>query len=263
LQIRWNRVSPPIPSLAFTPDGLVCVLVDTNTSPLSVGACMARTAVSFRNGSAERTRMPLAELTLPPDPGPSSDTTKAYIRAAACRAERVVEAGRVLAFVPSDYAAADRVLRALAGSSLVRGPTFCEWGSGLGAVTGLAGLAGFDAYGIEAAGELVDQARRLADEFRLSAVFAHGSFVPRGGDELARACGACAWLAAGAADGYAELGLAPADLDVVYAYPWPDEEAAVLALFEAYAGPGAVLVTFHGGDYFRVRRKVRRRGRRG
>jgi hypothetical protein len=52
------------------------------------------------------------------------------------------------------------------------------------------------------------------------------------------------------------------DLDVVFAYPWPDEEALTAELFDRYAGPGAVLVTFHSGDGFRARRKTVRQARR-
>ena len=42
----------------------------------------------------------------------------------------------------------------------------------------VAAYVGFDAYGIEAEWELVEQARRLADDFDLSAEFVCGSFVP-------------------------------------------------------------------------------------
>ena len=57
-------------------------------------------------------------------------------------------------------------------------------------------------------------------------------------------------------------GLTPDDLDVVYAYPWPDEEAVTAELFERYAGTGAILLTYHGGDGIRARRKVDKRRRR-
>ena len=40
----------------------------------------------------------------------------------------------------------------------------------------------------------------------------------------------------------------PASFDVVFAYPWPDEEAVVAALFERHSSPGAILATYHGGD---------------
>jgi hypothetical protein len=50
-------------------------------------------------------------------------------------------------------------------------------------------------------------------------------------------------------------------MDVVFAYPWPDEESVTGELFDRYAGAGALLVTYHGGDDFRLRRKAARRRR--
>ena len=55
--------------------------------------------------------------------------------------------------------------------------------------------------------------------------------------------------------------LDPDEVDAVYVYPWPDEERAVSDIFERYAAPGAVLLTYHGGEEFRLRRKTSRRGR--
>src|SRR5205809_587865 len=49
--------------------------------------------------------------------------------------------------------------------------------------------------------------------------------------------------------------LDPDDFDVVFAYPWPDEDQMTADLFQRFAAPGAVLVTFHGGDDLRIRRK--------
>ena len=54
------------------------------------------------------------------------------------------------------------------------------------------------------------------------------------------------------------MDLAPDDLDVVFAYPWPDEEHFIRDLFERHCAAGAVLVTYHGGEAFRMCR--RRRG---
>ena len=129
-------------------------------------------------------------------------------------------------------------------------------------VTCLAAGLDYEAYGIEIEGELVDAARRLADDFDLPAEFAHGSFVPRGAEDRVHAAGSYSWLTTEGDYAYEELGLEPDDFDVVYAYSWPDEEAVVGELFDRYAGVGAVLVTYHGGTDFRLRRKVVRRKRR-
>jgi len=53
-----------------------------------------------------------------------------------------------------------------------------------------------------------------------------------------------------------ELGLATDDFGVIFAYPWPDEQRLIGNLFERYAAVGAVLVTHHGGQEFRLRRKM-------
>jgi hypothetical protein len=200
--------------------------------------------------------MPLTELELPPadrrDPRLPGDVC-AVLRAAERRIRRFQRRAHLPGFVPSDFAQVYAVLRGLAAADLAPGRLFCEWGSGFGVVTCLAALLDFDAFGIEIEAELVDAARRLADDFGLPAEFAHGSFLPPG----RRPDGEFAWLSTDGADGHAELGLAAEDFSVIFAYPWPDEEGLTERLFARHAGAGAVLVTYHGGDDFRLRRKAR------
>ena len=201
--------------------------------------------------------MPLIELAVPADGGAPPPAARALIREAGRRIERFQRPGRAPAFVPCDFVRAYGALRAAAAAA--PGRRFCEWGSGFGVVAGLAALLDFDACGIEIDADLTAAARRLADDFGLPVEFACGSFVPPGGEACLDAGGAYAWLATGAGDGYDELGLGPDDFDVIFAYPWPDEEAAVAALFGRYAAAGALLLTYHGGEGFRLRRKARRR----
>jgi hypothetical protein len=52
-----------------------------------------------------------------------------------------------------------------------------------------------------------------------------------------------------------ELGLDPDDFDVVFAYPWPDEEQTIADLFAEYSKARAVLVTYHELGGLRVRQK--------
>jgi hypothetical protein len=137
--------------------------------------------------------------------------------------------------VASDYSRVYEILHAVAASRLAPGNLFCEWGSGFGVVACLAAMLGFDACGIEIEAELVHHARRLADDFGLPVHFFHGSFLTS----------------------------APADFDVVFAYPWPDEERLIARLFERHATTGSVLVSYHGGTCFHVRRKTARRPGRG
>jgi len=199
--------------------------------------------------------MPLVEIALPVGGATIPAEVRAFLREAGRRIEEFQATSRTPGFVPSDFERVYAVLRAAAEVNLAPGTRFCEWGSGFGVVAGLAAMLGFDAYGIEVDGDLVDAARRLAADFNLPVEFAHDSFIPHGGEVVAEASGAFSWLAPDAGGAYAELGLDPDDFDVVFVYPWPDEEGVTDALFERYAGTGAILVTYHGGDDLRVRRK--------
>jgi hypothetical protein len=192
----------------------------------------------------------LADTALPAD-------VRSFLREAQVRIDRFQLAGHVPAFVPSDYETAYRVLQALVAADLPAGNLFCEWGSGYGVVACLAAMLDFDACGIEIEGQLVDAAQQLADDFDLPAKFVHGSFIPRGGTACIDDRDSFAWLATEESCLLDELELAPDDLDVIFAYPWPDEELVTSSIFERFAAVGAVLVTYHGGQDFRQRRKSR------
>ena len=200
--------------------------------------------------------MPLSELpplsVVPTVP----KAVRRFLREAARRVERLCREGHLPAFVPSDFAGAYRVLRALEASGQLVGRWFCEWGSGLGVTACLASMLEFDAWGIEIEGELVESARRLAADFDLPAEFVQGSFIPTGGDNFVEAAGDCAWLTDSAGGGYEEMGIGPEEFDIVFAYPWPDEECLTAALFEHFAQEGAVLMTYHEVGGLRLRRKI-------
>lgn len=206
--------------------------------------------------------MPLRDLSLPLTPSKLPIEAARFIREAEARIDRFQSECRVPAFVPCDYAAAFRVLHALSDGMLIRGRRFCEWGSGFGVVVGLAAMLDFDACGIEIEESLVEEARKLADDFELPAEFVQGSFVPRGAEDRVYAGGTYSWLTTEGDYAYDDLDLEVSDMDVVFAYPWPDEEGVVCDLFDRYAGAGAVLATYHSGGEFRLKRKVAKPKRR-
>ena len=157
-------------------------------------------------------------------------------------------------FVPSDNERVYRVLSGIVNASLATGPRFCEWGSGFGVVAGLASMLDFEAWGIEIEPLLIDASRQLIADFELDAEFIHGSFIPRGAESFLNTGDGYAWLTT-VGGGTEQLGLALHDFSIIFAYPWPDEEHLTETLFEHYAAPDALLVTYHGGEDFRLRRK--------
>ena len=157
-------------------------------------------------------------------------------------------------YVGSALSAVNRVLARIQAEGLASGPLFCEWGSGVGGVCAVAAINGFTPLGIEIQGELVEAARSMAKEFEFPMVFAEGTFLLPGDEDLAAATSHMrlsfdchAWDA---------LGVGPEDCDVVFAYPWPGEEACVDGVFRRHADPGALLLTFHDWDRVLVQRKI-------
>ncbi len=197
-------------------------------------------------------------------PSTLPDKVRALLDDADARIERFYHDRRdnpVPAFVPCDFVLAYHALQQIVAQNLAAGGKLVEWGSGVGTVTCLASLAGFDAIGIEIEDDLVDIAEALAEDHGMEVEFTRGSFVPEGGDdwldahahELAREV---TWLRSDGEDAYELLGLDPDDFDVVFAYPWPGEEGVVFDLFAEYAGIGSLLLTHHGLEGMRLQRKV-------
>jgi hypothetical protein len=179
---------------------------------------------------------------------------RSFLREAKRRIERFQRASPIPAFVPSDFAAAYGVLKELSEVWAEPGRLFCEWGSGFGVVACLAAMLDFDACGIEIEAQLVDAARRLADDFGLPVTFTQGSFIPPGREVCTTVDEGFAWLALEGDSAYDDFGLALDDFAIIFAYPWPDEERVTADLFELSAGPDALLVTYHNSGVVRVRR---------
>ncbi|QDV42189.1 hypothetical protein Enr13x_20320 [Stieleria neptunia] len=121
--------------------------------------------------------------------------------------------------------------------------SFCEWGSGLGVVTCIASQLGYQASGIEIEPSLCRFARTLASEANVTAEFIQSSYreLPERCDEETL---------------NQPYPMGPRTSDVVYAYPWPAEEAYITTLFAQSPMSQALLVTYHGGTTLRVRERV-------
>lgn len=200
----------------------------------------------------------------PPREPPLPAPVQKFLRAAQRRIEEFTEATRSQpfpGFVPSHYPTVYRMLESIQSNGLAPGSRFCEWGSGLGVVCGLAALLEFDAVGIEIERPLIEEAQALMADFALSAEFVEGNFLPPGAETLAVTPGEISWLATEGPDPYAALGLEISDFDVIYVYPWPDEQELIEDVFDRFAGANALLVMFDTLEGIRVSRKVRKRRR--
>jgi hypothetical protein len=165
-------------------------------------------------------------------------------------------------FVPANYPEIYLALKRLRGRGPAGGGTarFLEWGSGIGTVTIMADLLGFESYGIEIDPDLVARAESLAARFESGATFVEGTFFPDGYRPPRGAGGAKGVRTKlGGRPGYDVLGLDVSDFDVVYAYPWPGEETLYEDIFDRHARPGATLVCYHSLDHVSVRAARRRR----
>jgi len=180
----------------------------------------------------------------------------AVIEEAERRVASILERRTVPGFVCSEYRRVGRALRGIVEENLATGNALCEWGSGLGVVALMAACQGLNACGIEIDPGLVDAANELAEDLGLDVEFVCGTFVPHGGEDLTDVLQEFGWLSAGGACGYDLLGADPDEFDVVFAYPWPGEEAVIEGLFERFAADSALLLTFHGLEGLRLRRKI-------
>jgi hypothetical protein len=160
------------------------------------------------------------------------------------RFDREVRSRHWHPFVAAD---SEIVLRALVPLR-APGRRFLEWGSATGVITIMAGLLGFEAYGIELDEELVAVARSLAARHGSRARFVAGSFVPAGyRPSFRNGDGRLGTIGDGVSP-YAELGLAMDEFDVVHGYPWTGEEAVMLDLHRQYGSrDGHLLLTGDDG----------------
>jgi len=158
-------------------------------------------------------------------------------------------------YVGCELEALHRALSVIQAEGLARGRRFCEWGSGLGGGCGVASLNGFDAVGIEIRPDLVASSRALVEDLGLPVVFAEGSFLLPGDENLPAAATARTRLRIDSPQ-WRTVALQSEESDVVFVYPWPGEEQFIEAVFSRRATSGALLLTFHDRGRVLAQRKL-------
>ncbi|MFT4541372.1 MAG: SAM-dependent methyltransferase [Planctomycetota bacterium] len=184
-------------------------------------------------------------MTLSIDPDLFADLVQ---MGAASWSEFIGERSDFQALIPADPILARERLSELKPSS----HTFLELGCGVGVITILADLLGYEAYGIEIEPLLLDRAESLSLHCGSKATFCEGSFVPTEyRDEIGLMSLDFPTKTEGD-DAYAELGMKISDFDLVYVYPHPDEEEWMHELVHRFRGPTTQLMTYSVQDGFLV-----------
>lgn len=156
---------------------------------------------------------------------PVPNDVQHFLREASSRIEDDTEE-LPAAFVPADYALVYQALQALSpiqALSPTNAGRFLEWGCGMGVVTGLAAMLGWEAEGVERDLALTQKAETLLSDFGL------------------RAEVSCA-----------DLRHWPIEADLIYMYMWPEETPAMLEHFARKAPRTCQLLVYNGGDTLRL-----------
>jgi len=161
---------------------------------------------------------------------------------------------RNLGFFPSDYEAVYAVLKSIRESN-PEATRLCEWGSGFGVIAGLGTLLGYEACGIEIDGRCVIASRSLLQDHGVDTEILEGTFIPESYAESREmntdGCGTVL-DGPGAID---EVDVEIEDFDLIFAFPWPDEQEMYFDLFARHAAVGAILVTYSALEGILVQRK--------
>ena len=164
-------------------------------------------------------------------------------------------------YIASEPAQVFAALKHVRDSGLCMGDRFIEWGSGFGLATGMAALLGFDALGIELEGGLVEIARALSSEQGIDCRFLATSYIPEGYLSYESVGGTDlvpddSFGHSIPAPRYEGLDHSLAEVDLFFVYPWPGEQEMMLKLFDAVAGPDAVLIAYYGDREICLYRKT-------
>ena len=203
--------------------------------------------------------MSLREIELPRIQGPLTKEVATFLQEAQIASDHFHYAHRdqpISGFVASDYRKVFFAIEHLKQTGLLRGRCFCEWGSGLGVVAGLAASHDFLAYGIEVEPLLVEASVKLLQRHQLDVVIGCGSFIPDASTIPELNHQEMSWINLEAESGYPLIELEPSDVDLFFVYPWPGEARFVQDLFEQCAQTGALLLAYLGADELACWQKI-------
>lgn len=199
--------------------------------------------------------MRLEEIPLTRASGGLPEDIRGFLEEAERRREAFYKEGlgrRYYRYVASDPVVVCGAMRELRDSGQLRGGRFCELGCGFGIAAGMAALLGFRATGIELEPLLVERAVALFADCGLDVEVLQESYLPEG-FECCEGMGGkdlvvpgSAWSRGGAAVPPTYEGVDPAEVDLFFVYPWPDEEEFMRRLFGVIATEGAVLLMYQG-----------------
>lgn len=199
--------------------------------------------------------MALEEITLELDSAEPPPEVIHLITEATKRTDIFYNAGlglRYPKYIPSDPRVVCSAIRYLQENTLLPGNVFCEWGCGFAIASGIATILGLEAFGIEVEDDLVTRAIDLMRDLELPVEILQSDYLPEGFDESEGVGGKDLIVpesrtTRGGIIAPPEYdGLDPAEVDLFFVYPWPDQEEMMMDLFEAVASPGAVLLMYQG-----------------
>ena len=199
--------------------------------------------------------MALEEIPLTLKSGEVSPEIATMLAEAEQRLDHFFEVGlgrRYPRYLPSEAEKVYRAIIALKESGVLRGNTFCEWGSGFGIATCMASLIGFKAYGIELEEGLVELSTQLAQDLGIPVEILCTSYLPEGYEECQGQGGKDLLPPQATTSGGVPIdttptydGLDPDDVDLFFAYPWPGQEEFMMDLFSEVATEDAVFLIYH------------------
>ncbi len=158
-------------------------------------------------------------------------------------------------YIECDFDLVALALTEVVERDLIDGKLFVEWGCGFAVVTGIAGLLGLDAIGIEAEEMLCVEGRKLLAKHGVPGEIWQGNFLPSGARRLAEDTDPLVSLTHYIPAAYEANQMGVDDFAIVFAYPWPGEEHFLRLVFDRYARSNGLMLMYRGPYHIELYRK--------